>query len=346
MPGLLLFGKGIPMTPRFGLALVCGLLLLPGIGHAEEDSFDSNGVKIHYHIEGKGEPVLLVHGFAVDAHAQWGLPGILKALAKDYRVIAPDLRGHGKSGKPSGDKQYGTEMVEDLVRLLDHLKIKKVHVVGYSMGALVAGKLLATHPERLLSATLGGAGAIPEGTKLPAFVDKLAESLENGKGLGPLLIALTPPGQPKPTLAAIQAMNLALVGNDSKVLAAVVRSWKTLKVPAKQLKDNKVPTLAIIGDKDPLKEIIDLLKDRMSNLKIEVIEGGDHVSTFMNPEFVRLLRSFLKEHSQKKATKPSEPRPGGSAENARVPAPSRSRLCLSWLLTESGCSVAIRGRGW
>src|SRR5262249_189666 len=158
----------------------------------------------------------------------------LKALAKDYRVIAPDLRGHGKSDKPTGDKQYGIEMVEDLVRLLDHLKIKKAHAVGYSMGALITGKLLATHPDRPLSATLVGAGAITEGVKLAAFVDKLAESLEKGKGMGPLLIALTPPGQPKPTLAAIQVMNLTLVGNNGKVLAAVVRSWKTLAVSAQQ----------------------------------------------------------------------------------------------------------------
>ena len=146
------------MTPRFAWALVCGLLLLPGVGRAEESSFDSNGVKIHYYLEGKGEPVLLIHGFAVNAQLQWGLPGIIKALAKDHRVIALDLRGHGKSGKPTEVKQYGTEMVEDAVRLLDHLKIKKAHVVGYSMGALITGKLLATHPDRLLSATLGGAG--------------------------------------------------------------------------------------------------------------------------------------------------------------------------------------------
>lgn len=289
---------------RFVLALVCGLVVLPGGGRAKEGSFDSSGVKIHYSIEGKGEPVLLVHGFAVDARGQWGVPGIIKALAKDFHVIAPDLRGHGKSGKPTGDKQYGIEMVEDLVRLLDHLKIKKAHVVGYSMGALITGKLLVMHPDRLLSATLGGMGAIPEGVEWPPFVAKLAESLEKGKGMGPLLIALTPRGQPKPTSVAIKAMNLALVGSNGKVLAAVVRSWKTLAVPAKQLKDNQVPTLAIVGENDPLKESIDLIKDRMGNLKIEVIEGGNHVSTFNKPEFVRRLRPFLKEHGRK-----SEPRP-------------------------------------
>lgn len=287
------------MTQRFGPALLWGLLLLPGVGRAEEGSFNANGVKLHYTIEGKGEPVVLIHGFAIDTYRQWGLPGIIKALAKDHRVIGLDLRGHGKSGRPTEVKQYGVEMVEDVVRLLDHLKIKKAHVVGYSMGSLITGKLLATHPDRLLSATLGGAGAIPEGVKLPPFVDKLAESLEKGKGIGPLLIALTPPSQPRPSAAAIQALNIALVGDNGKVLAAVVRSWRTLAVSNEQLKDNKVPTLALIGENDPLKESVDILKDRMANLKIVVIDGTDHMNAFVSPVFIRELRQFLDKHRQK-----------------------------------------------
>ena len=247
------------MTARFGLALVFAVLLLPGAGRGEEGSFDSNGVKIHYYIEGKGEPVLLIHGFAANAQFQWGLSGIIMCLAKDHRVIALDLRGHGKSGKPTEIKHYGPEMAEDAVRLLDHLKIKKAHVAGYSMGSLIASKLLVSHPDRLLSVTLGGTGAIPEGTKLPAFIDKVGDSLEKGKGLGPLYVALTPPGKPKPSEALIRMLNVMFVGDNSKALAAVVRSWKTLTVPNDKLKANKVPVLALIGADDPLKESVDIL---------------------------------------------------------------------------------------
>lgn len=295
------------MTHRFGLALFCGLLLLPGAGRAEESSFDSNGVKIHYYVEGEGEPVLLIHGFAANAQIQWGVPGIIKGLAKDHRVIALDVRGHGKSDKPTEVKQYGTEMVEDAVRLLDHLKIKKAHVVGYSMGAVITGKLLASHPDRLLSATLGGAGAIPEGVKLPPFIDKLAESLEQGKGIGPLLVALTPPGKRRPSEVELQALNRLIVGDRGKVLAAVVRSWKTLAVPKEQLKANKIPVLALIGEMDPLKESVDILKDLLSNMKIEVIDGTDHMTAFASPKFLRSLRRFLEKHHQKEKVKVSEP---------------------------------------
>ncbi len=286
------------MILRFALALVSGLLLLPCVGRAEESSFASNGVKIHYRVEGEGEPVLLIHGFAINAQLQWGVPGIIKALAKDHRVIALDCRGHGKSGKPTDAKKYGTEMVEDAVRLLDHLKIKKAHVVGYSMGAIITGKLLATHPDRLLSATLGGAGAIRKGTELPPFIGELADSLEKGKGLGPLIVVLTPADKPKPTPEAIQQVNRMLVGDNGKALAAVVRGWKALAVTDEQLKANKVPTLALIGADDPLKKSVDDIKDRMANLKVVVIDKADHISAFVKPEFVVALRKFLDKHRQ------------------------------------------------
>lgn len=291
------------MTYRFRLVLIYALLVVPSAGRGEDGFFDSGGVKIHYLVKGKGEPVLLIHGFAGSAQGQWGLTGILKGLAKDHRVIALDVRGHGKSGKPTEIKQYGTEMVEDVVRLLDHLKIQKAHVVGYSMGALITSKLIATHPDRLRSATLGGAGAIPAGAKLPPFIDELADSLENGKGIGPLLAALTPAGKRKPRPAAIRVINRRVVGNNGKVLAAVVRSWKTLAVPPERLKSNKVPTLALIGEHDPFRPSVDALKERMDNLQVVVIDDANHMTAFTKPKFLRTLRKFVEEHRQKEPEK-------------------------------------------
>ena len=89
------------------------------------------------------------------------------------------------------------------------------------------------------------------------------------------------------------------VGNKGKVLATVVRSWKSLAVPKEKLKANKVPTLALIGKNDPLKESVDLLKDHMGNLKIVVIDGADHMTAFTNPKFIRDLSQFLDKHRQK-----------------------------------------------
>src|SRR5579883_1762190 len=132
-----LSGKDLAMPRRFVFPLVaCAALLsaarLPADTGASQ-SFDSNGVKIHYTVEGKGEPVLLIHGFAANADFNWRQPGVIKALAENYKVIALDNRGHGQSGKPHDIAKYGEEMAEDAVRLLDHLGIKKAHIVGYSM---------------------------------------------------------------------------------------------------------------------------------------------------------------------------------------------------------------------
>ena len=148
------------MHRRIILGLTCWLVLLSCSVRAEEGYFDSNGVKIHYIVEGHGEPVLLIHGFTANIQFQWALPGVIKALSPDYQVIAYDNRGHGKSDKPHDPKKYGVEMVEDAVRLLDHLKIKDAHVVGYSMAAMITSKLMATHPERVRTATLGGSGGL------------------------------------------------------------------------------------------------------------------------------------------------------------------------------------------
>jgi pimeloyl-ACP methyl ester carboxylesterase len=266
------------------------------------DSFDSNGVKIHYVTAGEGEPVVLIHGFTADWARNWKLPGVFDALARHYKVIAVDNRGHGQSGKPHDPARYGTEMVEDVVRLLDHLKIDKAHVVGYSMGGFITDKLLTVHPERVISATLGGAGWAKENDERMNFIDELAESLDAGKGITPLILRLVPAGQPKPSDEQIQTINgMIMLTNDQKALAAVIRGMKKLSVTETALKKNRVPTLALIGELDPLKAGVDDLSKVMPDLKVVVIEGADHMSAFNKPQFVEALEDFLAEHSREPA---------------------------------------------
>jgi pimeloyl-ACP methyl ester carboxylesterase len=282
------------------LGLVQAVQQAPAVQHGV---FDSNGVKIHYTVQGSGEPVLLIHGFTANIPIQWDSPGITAALAAQYRVIALDNRGHGQSGKPHDPKKYGKEMVEDSVRLLDHLKIKKAHVVGYSMGAMLAGNLMATHPDRVLSVVLGGAGVIRKSTNID-FFDTLATSLEKDKSIGPLLEYLTPPGQSKPSADQIKGINLMMgTFNDLQALAAVVRSWKELTVSDEALKENKIPVTGIVGDQDPLKSSLDDLKGVLTGLQIVTVPGGDHVNTFAKPEFVAAVKQFLAKHPAEKASK-------------------------------------------
>jgi pimeloyl-ACP methyl ester carboxylesterase len=207
---------------RYAVLATC--VLLSGV-RAEEKTFDSGGVKIAYLDEGKGEVVVLLHGFGGSVpetwtHSPFAEAQFLPAL-KGYRVLAIDHRGHGKSGQPHDPSKYGREMAEDVVRLLDHEKVKKAHVVGYSMGSFVAGKVLVSHPDRLLSVTFGGGGPLFQPPKkFTDTVEATAASLENGKGIGPLLLALTEESGQKVAPEQADAFSAGFIGGkDQKALA-------------------------------------------------------------------------------------------------------------------------------
>src|SRR5262245_25453173 len=137
------------------LGLVVGRVTAdePSVG-----TFDAKGVKIRYVTQGSGEPVVLIHGLHSSAAGNWQFPGIFTTLAKDHQVIALDLPGHGGSDKPDDVAAYGVQMAEDVVLLMDHLKVPKAHVIGYSLGGMITVKLLTLHPDRVLSAVVGGMG--------------------------------------------------------------------------------------------------------------------------------------------------------------------------------------------
>jgi pimeloyl-ACP methyl ester carboxylesterase len=276
--------------------------------HRTEDRFfTSNGVRIHYVEEGEGEPVLLIHGLGGDLE-EWVRTGVLPALARDHRVIAFDLRGHGMSDKPHDSGQYGMEVIEDGVRLLDHLKIAKAHVVGYSMGALIVSALLATHPDRLLSATIGGGGGL-QALEDRRF-DEIADALEQGKGIGPLISLTRPEGQPMPTEEQIRQMSEEfLATHDPKALVALIRSRKGVRLDEEKLKRNQVPALALVGEHDPARSGVEALSGRMATLKVVVIPAADHQTTPGRPEFLHRLQEFLTEHAQRGSSREAPQQP-------------------------------------
>ncbi len=293
------------MTKLIGT--VVGVALLASASQGAQD-FDSNGTKIRYTVAGKGEPVVLIHGF-IGSSEEWLSPPpflppdqqakfepAFKALSKDFTAITFDCRGHGESGKPKGTKDYGTEMVEDVVRLLDHLQVEKAHIVGYSMGAFLAAKLVELHPERVKSVILGGGGALLEGSEQLAFMESLGMALASGKGVEPLILAMTPPGQPMPTAEQIARSNKMFLANqDEEALAKVALGHKQLTVAKAALKSNRVPALLIVGGNDPLKASSEETRTLMSESKLVVLDGLDHVSTEMSPNFLAAIQSFLKE---------------------------------------------------
>jgi pimeloyl-ACP methyl ester carboxylesterase len=123
-----------------------------------------DGVKIHYWVQGTGEPVVLVHAWLSSAESNWIRPGTMAQLAgQHHQVVALDLAGYGQSDTPDNPAAYGDGWVEQIKELMDHLHISKAHIVGYSMGSMIALKFIVVHPNRALSGLLGGMGYLEAG---------------------------------------------------------------------------------------------------------------------------------------------------------------------------------------
>lgn len=278
------------------LLTVLAIVLLPISLSAESKFFDSNGVQIHYYDEGEGEPVVLVHGGFSNA-AMWDTLGAVDALEEaGWRVIALDMRSHGQSGKPHDPAKYGLEMSLDIGRLLDHLNISRAHVVGYSMGAGVTNRFRVTHPDPLLTATLGGFGATSEESPFVRRASEFADAMARGD-VGHIMRVLSPPGQ-SPTQEQIDAMNRDIGSrNDAQALAAVLRAQDCVD-SVDELRANKVPTLALIGEIDPNRKYVDAMVGVMANLTVVVIPRANHGAAIRDPLFLEELLKFLANHRQ------------------------------------------------
>lgn len=285
------------MNFRFAGLLALGLASKPPV--VIDAVFDSNGVEIHYVSAGEGEPVVLLHGWMSDV-SMWGRLDTNPAT-EQYQLIAVDLRGHGKSDKPHDPEQYGPEMAEDVVRLLDHLELKKAHLIGYSMGAIVAGKIAATHPDRVLSIVYGGQAPILTHDVNAAKVDAreievFAKAVEEGKGLGSYLIDVTPADKPKMSEEYANALAKVLYdGKDVKAFAAAGRGIKNLDVTLDQLAKCTAPMLFIHGSKEveATKLRSALIVEELGRGELKVIEGTDHMTTLLDPEFGDTIDEFL-----------------------------------------------------
>lgn len=212
--------------------------------------FNSDGVRIHYDVVGKGEPVVLIHGLYASAKTNWESPGTTAALAKRYQVIALDNRGHGESDKPAAEGAYGAKMAGDIVRLMDHLHLAKAHVVGYSMGGMITMKLLTLHPDRVISAVLGGMGWL----KASGPQERMWEMAQGHKG--------------------------------AKTPAACLHGFAQLAVTEAEVKAVRVPVTVIIGERDPCRRLyVEPLREIRPDWPVHVIAGAGHLVCVVKPDF-------------------------------------------------------------
>jgi len=282
----------------------CALLLLigllPAVVSAQDKFFTSNGVRIRYVDQGTGEPVVLVHGYTNDIERNWFETGVFPNFVKDHRVIALDLRGHGKSDKPHDPKAYA-ELGQDVLRLLDHLNIVRAHIVGYSLGGIITAKLLTTNPDRFITvALIAASGRRSWSAQDERSAEATAADLEGGVPYRSLILVTAPTDRPLPTEEAIRMSSQALVrNNDPLAHAALTRARRELVVTDSQMAAVQVPALVIVGTADPAAEGVKTLEAVWPTLQVVTVEGATHWGDrgiLTRPEFLASLRQFIAAH--------------------------------------------------
>ncbi len=259
--------------------------------------FDNDGCQLHYEEYGHGAPVLLVHGLGSSTR-DWEYQ--IPELARHYRVIALDVRGHGRSDKPR--ERYSIRgFAEDVAALIEHLQLAPVHLVGISMGGMIGFQLGVDHPELLKSLCIVNSG--PEvKAKRPREYIEIAKrwSLSRLLSLDPIAKALGKLLFPKPEQAELRQKILQRwPQNDKRAYLAsldAIIGWGVRE----RLARISCPTLVITADRDytPVAQK-QAYVDELPNARLLVIEDSRHATPLDQPEhFNSSLLAFLAEVEQ------------------------------------------------
>jgi pimeloyl-ACP methyl ester carboxylesterase len=280
------------------LLRLAAVFLLFGSAAAQDRYFDAGGVRIRYVDQGNGPVVLLVHGFAGDIERSWINTGILPDLARDHRVLALDLRGHGRSDKPHEPLEYAA-LADDVIRLMDHAGVPRAHAVGYSLGGIIILKLLTTHPERFERAVIGGAAyRRARGADADVAAEVAALEIESGVYRA-LIVSTAPSDEPPPGEETILRLSRNLAeSNDVRAHAALMRARRVLLVSDAAIAAVRVPALAVVGSADPTLPRVEAMARRWPALRVEVVPGATHPTVHerglpRRPEFAQAIRRWI-----------------------------------------------------
>ncbi len=244
-------------------------------------SFRSEIVDISYEVTGEGPPVLLIHGFASNARVNWWDTGWVKTLDEaGYQAISFDNRGHGMSTKLYDQAAYpAPEMAEDARRLLDHLGIRQVLVIGYSMGARIAAFLTLNHPELVRAAVF--AGLAENMIKGVGGTETIALALE-----APSVESVTDPGARVFRLFAEQTRS------DLKALAACMRSERQ-RIGLAELAEITVPVLVVAGELDEIAGAVQPLVDAIPGAQGVILPRRNHMNAVGDRQHKEGVIKFL-----------------------------------------------------
>jgi 3-oxoadipate enol-lactonase len=249
----------------------------------------SGAVKIAWERRGSGEPLLLIHGLG---YARWGWEPVVDGLARSFDVLLFDNRGIGESDAPPGP-YTAAELAGDALRVLDEAGVERAHVLGTSLGGMVAQELALAAPERvrklvLAATTPGGDGAFPmpertvrlmtNGATLRQFVENALAPDPDAEVVERILRHREAAAQPFDAWSAQAAAGAAFAALD-----------RVGRIAA--------PTLVLTGTEDAVVDPRNsqILGERIPAARVEVFDGGGHLFFWEQPErFVDVVTEFLR----------------------------------------------------
>lgn len=253
-------------------------------------------VSLNVFEQGQGQPLLFVHGFPLD-HTMWSEQ--LDSFAKDYRVIAPDLRGFGGSSVTPGVVTM-EQMADDLSRLLDQLSIsQRVLFCGLSMGGYIAWQFWQRHRDRLSALILCDTRAVADPEEVARGRLQLAEKvLSHGSSVAaesmlPRLFAKAT-AELRPEL--VETTKQVMLKTHPQAVAATLRGMAQRRDFTAQLGEIATRTLVICGEHDEISRAEEMhgIAEAMPNAQFQKIPQAGHLAPLENPVAVNAaIRTFL-----------------------------------------------------
>ena len=256
-----------------------------------------NGLTIWFDQHGNRSalPLVLIHGFPF-SHEMWR-PQV-EVLSETFWVVDYDLRGHGRSSP--GDGQYPFEFfVDDLISLLDHLKIRKAALCGLSMGGYIALRTVERKPERVLALILADTQARADSNESKLRRAEAVRQIKT-KGVKPyaqdfLKAVFTPESLRAKSKFAV-AIQRVIESNSPTGICGALIALATRTDTVSSLSAIQVPTLILVGEKDTITPVSASLEmhERIAGSDFHVIEHAAHLSNIENAaEFNSLVKEFL-----------------------------------------------------
>jgi pimeloyl-ACP methyl ester carboxylesterase len=248
---------------------------------------------IYYTERGSGPPLLLVHGLMITGDM---FEPVIEKFATRHRVIVPDLRGHGRSrGLPP--PYTAAQLASDLSRLLDHLGIDSIAVLGYSQGGAIAQQLVLDHPLRCNRLVLACTYAFNMATFREKLEGHLAPLLLNVLGMKRFAKLVTSQGLKQVGNDRADWV-IGLIGDQDRKL--MVSAWREAMAfdSRSRLAEIKCPTLVVAASDDeavPLHHA-KMLHEGIDGSQLVIIDDANHALIWIRPdEFVGVVEKFLGE---------------------------------------------------